>query len=99
MNERRTSPRTRLTVDCTLRRRTGSEIHARTLDIGPGGMSVSSGRPLTPDEVLRFDVPLAPGEVVDGIARVLREQGYRVYALRFEQLGDPVRARLEAVAA
>jgi hypothetical protein len=62
-------------------------------------MSVTTTRPLAPDEVLRFDLPLPPGDVVDGRARVLRQQGYRVYALRFEALPEPARARLAGVAA
>ena len=90
MAERRASPRTQMSLDCTLRRRTGSPIEARTLDLGPGGMSVTTKRPLAPDEVLSFDLPLASGEVVDGRARVLREQAYGVYALRFESAAAPV---------
>ena len=86
MPEQRKSPRTRIAVDCTLHRRTGSPIAARTVDLGPGGMCVTCNRPLAADEVLHFDLPLADGGVVDGEARVLREQGYQVYALRFEAL-------------
>ncbi|MGI8779866.1 MAG: PilZ domain-containing protein [Solirubrobacteraceae bacterium] len=84
MPERRASPRIELSVACTLRRRSGSAIEARTVDLGPGGMSVKTGRPLAADEVVHFNVPLSPDEVLDGQARVLREQTYRVYALRFE---------------
>jgi hypothetical protein len=86
MPDQRKSPRTRMAVDCTLHRRTGSPIAARTVDLGPGGMCVTCSRPLSPDELLHFDLPLADGKVVDGEARVLREQGYKVYALRFEAL-------------
>jgi hypothetical protein len=98
MAERRGSPRVELRVDCTLRRRSGSAIVGHTVELGAGGMSVTTKRPLAPDEVLHFDLPLAPGEVVDGHARVLREVGYGVYALRFEGLHEPVRERLAAVA-
>jgi hypothetical protein len=99
MAERRVSPRVELSVTCTLRRRSGTAIAAQTLDLGPGGMSVTTARPLATDEVLHFDLPLPPGDVVDGRARVLREQAYGVYALRFEALREPVRARLAGVAA
>ena len=98
MAERRGSPRIELSVDCTLRRRSGSSIAGRTVEVGVGGMSVSTARPLATDEVLHFDLPLAPGDVVDGQARVLREVAYGVYALRFEGLHEPVRERLAAVA-
>ena len=99
MPDRRASPRVELTVECTLRRRTGSAITAQTRDLGPGGMSVKSTRPLAADEVLEFDLPLPPGDTVGGRARVLREQAYRVYALRFEALAEPDRSRIAGVAA
>ena len=78
-----------LSVACTLKRRTGSPIEARTVDLGPGGMAVTTTRPLTPDEVVTFAVPLSSGELLDGRARVLREQAYHVYALRFEGVSGP----------
>ena len=73
MAERRAAPRTPLAVDCVLRRGKGSPIAARTVEVGPGGMSVTCERPLATDEVVHFDLPLRDGEV-DGDARVLREQ-------------------------
>jgi PilZ domain len=94
VTERRRSPRVEIAVACTLRRRSGSAISARTLDVGPGGMRIAATRPLATDEVLDFDLPLRDEIRVDGRARVLREQGYRVYALRFEGLRDPARERL-----
>jgi hypothetical protein len=96
MAERRAAPRFPLAVDCVLRRDKGSPITARTVDVGPGGMSVSCKRPLAPDEVLHFDLPLRDGEV-DGDARVLREHAYHVYALRFEALPEPAREQLRAL--
>lgn len=98
MAERRSAARVPLAVECVLRRDKGSPIPARTVDVGPGGMSVSCERPLATDELLHFDLPLGDGEV-DGDARVLREQGYHVYALRFEALGAPARSRLDALGA
>ena len=97
MAERRGSPRIELCVEFTLRRRTGSAIEARTIDLGPGGMSVATKRPLAADEVLEFDLPLSPDEVVAGRARVLRQQGHDTYALRFEALLEPARERLAEV--
>lgn len=94
MPERRGSPRIQLSVACTLRRATGSPISGRTLDLGEGGMSITTTRPLAPDEVLDFALPIADGEIVDGRARVLRERGYQIYSLRFESLHEPARDRL-----
>ena len=81
---------------CHLSRRTGKVIEARTLDIGPGGMRIHSNRPLAPDELLEFELP--EHARINGRARVLRERGYRIYALRFEKLGDEARAEISALA-
>jgi PilZ domain-containing protein len=91
-SERRRSWRTDVTLECTLHRRTGKMIDGKTVDIGPGGMRVHTNRPLAVDEVLEFELP-ARGRI-NGRARVLREQNYRVYALRFEKLGDEARAEI-----
>ena len=98
IGERRRAPRTGLDLTCTLRRRTGSPIACRTVELGPGGMSVCSGRPLAPDEVLAFELPVGEAPLT-GRARVLRQQTHEVYALRFEQLAAPVRAELEQIVA
>ena len=58
-------------MECTLQRRSGSPITARTVDLGPGGMCVASKRPLSTDEVLEFEL----GPRITGNARVLRQQG------------------------
>ena len=89
-SERRRSWRTETSLECTLHRRTGKTIEGRTVDIGPGGMRVHTSRPLSIDELLEFELP-ERGRV-NGRVRVLREQGYRIYALRFEKLGDEARA-------
>ena len=83
---------------CTLRRRTGTPIMCETVDVGPGGMSVESHRPLATDELLSFDLPPTDGTAITGQARVLRQRAHHVYALRFEHLQDAVRARLEQLA-
>ena len=75
-----------------MHRRTGKTIDARTLDIGPGGMRLHTNRPLAIDELLEFELP--DRGRINGRARVLREQGYRIYALRFEKLGDEARAEI-----
>jgi hypothetical protein len=82
-------------MECTLHRRTGSPIAARTVDLGRGGMCVATNRPLSPDEVLDFE--LSPQ--ISGRARVLRQQGYEIYAVRFEALGEPARAELDGIVA
>ena len=93
--ERRRSPRVPVEMACTLHRRSGSAIAARTVDLGPGGMCVMCKRPLAADEVLRFE--LAPG--LHGRVRVLRQQGFEAYAVRFEGLGESERGELEGLVA
>jgi c-di-GMP-binding flagellar brake protein YcgR len=90
--ERRRAPRVEMAVGCMLRRRAGSPISCETVDLGTGGMSVCSERPLAADEVVSFDL-VAPA--LSGRARVLRQHGHQLYALRFEQLADPARDTLE----
>ena len=82
-------------MECTLHRRSGSPIPARTVDLGPGGMCVASKRPLSPDEVVNFE--LSPQ--ISGRARVLRQQGWERYAVRFEALPEPARAELDGIVA
>ena len=93
--ERRRSPRVPVELDCTLHRRSGSPIDARTVDLGPGGMCVASKRPLAADEVLHFELPPR----IHGRVRVLRQQGFETYAVRFEGLGAPEREELEGLVA
>jgi hypothetical protein len=94
-SERRQMPRAPIEAPCTLSRRNGSAITAQTVNLGPGGMRVTSERPLAPDEVLLFDLP---DQAVDGRCRVLRQDGHRTYALRFEGLLEPARHRLQSLA-
>jgi c-di-GMP-binding flagellar brake protein YcgR len=94
--DRRRTPRVAIELECTLSRRNGAPIQARTVDLGPGGMSVKCSRPLAEDELLAFTIP---GRRFGGRARVLREQRYHVYALRFEEIADAHREALRALAA
>ncbi|HWT25625.1 MAG TPA: PilZ domain-containing protein [Solirubrobacteraceae bacterium] len=96
--ERRRSPRAAVALQCTLHRRTGSAIEALTVDLGPGGMCVTCSRPLAADEVLRVDLPLPEDVRFDGRARVLRQEGFNRYALRFEQVREPALERLRTLA-
>jgi PilZ domain-containing protein len=98
MRERRDSPRVELECGCTLSRRFGAPVQGRTVDVGPGGMRVATQRPLSTDEVLEFELPPPTGPGVRGRARVLRQQPYGVYALRFERLSDEARAALAQLA-
>jgi hypothetical protein len=82
--ERRRAPRSLVEMDCTLTRRVGSAITATTVDLGAGGMSVVTNRPLAVDEELGYDLPPLPFPLLSGRARVLRDQGHRIYGLRFE---------------
>jgi c-di-GMP-binding flagellar brake protein YcgR len=93
--DRRRSPRVEIELECTLSRRNGAPIEARTVDLGPGGMSVKSTRPLAEDELVAFAIP---DRRCDGRARVLREQRYHVYALRFEEIAEAQREALQALA-
>jgi hypothetical protein len=92
--ERRVSARVELECECKLSRRFGSPIEGRTVDVGPGGMRVATKRPLAADEVVEFELQLG----ARGRARVLRQQTYGVYALRFERLSDDARATLSRLA-
>ena len=94
--ERRGSPRVEISVGCTLQRRTGSPIEAMTLDLGSGGMRITSDRPLRIDEELDFDI-LRGGLRLTGHARVMRQHERRVYALRFERLPGGTREALRAL--
>jgi hypothetical protein len=94
---RRRQPRAELRVACTLSRRKGGPISGQTLDVGPGGMRVSTNRPLAIDEVLHFDLPIEQDRL-DGDARVVREHAPNVYALRFEHLAEAAVNRLQAIA-
>jgi hypothetical protein len=82
-------------MECTLHRRTGSPIAGRTVDLGPGGMCVATKRPLSPDEVLSFE--LSPQ--ISGRVRVLRQQGFASYAVRFEALAEAARTELDGIVA
>jgi len=85
-------------LECTLHRRKGAPVCCRTIDVGPGGMSVASDRPLADDELVAFDLPAGTVPPLTGSARVLRQQAHRVYALRFEALQEPVRDQLARLA-
>jgi hypothetical protein len=93
VTDKRRSHRVEIEMPCTLHRRTGSPIEGRTVDLGPGGMRVCTKRPLATDETLRFEL-----EGIDGRARVLRQQGHDMYAVRFEMLGEPALAELRRLA-
>jgi hypothetical protein len=95
---RRRAPRTEIRLECVLTRPKGAPIACHTLDVGPGGMRVLAERPLGVDEVLHFDLPVRGAHVI-GDARVLREQGQNVYALRFESIGDGDMLHLGTLAA
>lgn len=83
---RRAGRRASLRCELELSRSTGRTIGARTVDIGLGGMRVTTDRPLSVDEVLLFDLALADDAHVGGHARVLRQERHDTYALRFEGL-------------
>jgi hypothetical protein len=58
-------------------------------------MCVATKRPLSADEELSFE--LSPQ--INGRARVLRQQGFDTYAVRFEALTQPAREELEGLVA
>jgi hypothetical protein len=77
-----------------LTRKVGHPIEAKTVEVGLGGMSVVTPRPLTIDEELGFELPTDGFPRVNGRARVLRDQGRHVYGLRFEHLPEHMLADL-----
>ena len=83
--DRRRAPRAAVAIACTLRRRTGSPVAGRTVDLGPAGMCVATARPLAPDEAVEFEL--------------MREQRSGVYARRFEGLPELLRDQRAALAA
>jgi hypothetical protein len=91
------APRAEVALSCTLRRHVGSPIPAETLNVGPRGMRIRSPRPLREDETVGFDLPNLDIRVT-GSARVVRQELPHVYALRFENLPEPMIRRLHALA-
>lgn len=91
------APKAQIVVPCELRRRTGSPIPAQTLMLGPRGMRVCSRRPLALDETVGFDLPNLNIRV-NGSARVIGQERSNVYALRFENLPEPMTRCLHALA-
>jgi PilZ domain-containing protein len=85
-SRRRTSPRAAVCLPVTLTRTKGGAIPCRSVDVGLGGMCVTTERPLSVDEALSFELAFRDGEPITGRVRVLREQRHRVYALGFERL-------------
>jgi hypothetical protein len=96
--EQRRTPRLDIALPCTLRRPIGRPIVAQTLNVGAGGMLISSVRPLTIDEALSFDLANLEAPVT-GRARVLRQHRLDQYALRFEGLPDAMTSQLRELAA
>jgi hypothetical protein len=89
--DKRRAPRVNVAVRCALRRSSGgSSIQAETLNLGPGGALLRTLRPLTIDESLEFSFDMR----IAGPARVLRQEGHDVYALRFENPPEPMVRRL-----
>jgi hypothetical protein len=88
----------RMAMGCTFARRSGSTISGRTIDLGPGGMCVATTRPLSVDEVLDFELPESDGPLM-GEVRVMREQAFGVYAVRFERLGGSAQNHLRELCA
>jgi hypothetical protein len=98
--ERRASPRVAVACPLHLHRQAGTAVDVRTVDVGPGGARVASPRPLRVDEEVRFDLDLPDGATpIGGWARVLRQHGHDMYALRFEKVSADDAARLWALTA
>lgn len=96
---RRAAPRAEVSLGVMLSRAgTGADVEGRTYDLGPGGMRVSTRRPLRVDEQLAFAVDLDDGTRVTGRAHVVREHACEVYGLRFDRVAPGDGERLEALA-
>lgn len=86
-----------MAYDVRFTRARGSDVTGRTKDLGPGGMRVSTSRPLRVDERLTFAVELDDGTRVAGRAHVVREHGATVYAVRFDRVDEAADERLWAL--
>jgi c-di-GMP-binding flagellar brake protein YcgR len=95
-SEQRTGPRASVVLDVMLARKAGRPLTARTVDLSAGGARVRSDRPLRIDERLHFNVDLPTQRHLDGTARVLRQDGHDVYALRFEDCAPAILAELRS---
>ncbi len=97
---RRAAPRAALSCPVTLWRTSGTPVSGSSVDLSRTGARLRVQRPLAIDEMLRFEIALDDSRAVDGYARVLRQDQYDTYALRFERLGEPAADELaRAVAA
>lgn len=65
------------------------------MDIGGGGMLVTTSRPLAVDETLHFTVTTDAGVHLDGDARVMRCERPDVYALKVEHPDEVLLDQLE----
>lgn len=99
--ERRQTARMRMELEITLSRAKGGPVSAKTIDIGPGGLRISSRRPLRVDECLEVSLPLADGGggPVSATIRVMREEPLHVYGVRFEHLAASIAERLARLSA
>lgn len=96
MAEQRSSPRVPVTLEVSLGRKVGNDVHARTCDLSLSGACIVCNRPLRVDEEVRFDLSLPLGDHVNGKARVLRQQRHDTYALRFEHMSPATHDALGA---
>src|SRR3954447_3399019 len=87
-DQRRGAPRVPIELDVTLSRHHGNAVVARTVDLCATGMRVASQRPLHVDELMRFELALAPALQVAGVARVVRGHALKTYALRVESINE-----------
>jgi hypothetical protein len=87
-----------IALSCTLSRGAGSPIACETIDLGPTGMRLTTGRPLAVDETVSF--ALTSGDAcIRGQARVVGQERPDVYALRFARLSQPMAEAVAELAA
>jgi hypothetical protein len=100
VGDRRVRQRVEVELEVHLSRKVGNAVTVRTCDLGIGGARVISARPLRVDEELEFDFDLlAGGPHLHGTARVLRQQRFDTYALRFEHIDPGALGRLRSFVA
>jgi hypothetical protein len=87
-----------IALTCMLSRGAGSPIACETIDLGPTGMRLTTGRPLALDETVSFAVTSGDA-CIRGEARVVCQERPDVYALRFARLSQPVAAAVAELAA
>jgi hypothetical protein len=95
VTQRRSSVRVHTPQAVTLEFGDADESRTHTVDLSGGGMLLSGGEPLEPDQAVRFSIALGDDRpAIEGLARVVRISEDEKRALVFERIGEHDRQRL-----